>query len=141
MPEIRNCPRCGKIFNYIGRPICPRCVQAEEDEFKIVKDYVDDNSNATMAEVADATGISVDKIMRFLRDERLEVTGENSGFILECESCSRAIKTGRFCDHCKNELNNGIRKEFGLDRKARVEDSTAKKVEKDRMFTATRRRS
>lgn len=139
MPEIRNCPRCGKIFSYIGRPICNKCIDIEENEFKIVKEYIYDNPGATISEVSQETEVSVEKIMRFLREERLEIKSENSNLILECERCGRAINSGRFCEDCKNDITRDFKKEFGLDRKAPVPRSQ-EKTEKEKMYTATRRR-
>ncbi len=135
MGEIRNCPRCGKVFNYIARPICGRCMQDEEEEFKKVKEYIDEYPGANMPEVSDATGISVDKIMRFLRDERLEISGEDSNIFLECERCGRSIRTGRFCDKCKDEIQNELRNSLGS---TKTTTRTEHKTEK--MYTATRRR-
>ena len=28
--QVRNCIRCGKLFNYIGKPICYECIQQDE---------------------------------------------------------------------------------------------------------------
>lgn len=139
MPEIRNCPRCGKIFSYLGRPICNQCIEKEENEFKVVKDYVYDNPGATISEVSQETGVTVEKIMRFLREERLEIKAENSNLILECERCGRAINSGRFCENCKGSINKEFRREFGLDRKE-PEPKPQSKIERDKMYTATRRK-
>ncbi len=119
MAELRNCPRCGKLFSYFGRPICNNCIEKEEEEFKIVKEYIYENPGATVFEVADATEVTVDKIMRFLREERLEISSENVNLILECERCSRPIKTGRYCDQCKGEMASEMRREFGIGQKKR----------------------
>lgn len=139
MAEIRNCPRCGKIFTYIGRPICNRCIEADENEFKVVKEYIYDNPGATISEVSQETGVSYDKIIRFLREERLEIKSENSNILLECEKCGRAIRSGRFCDKCKEQINKEFRREFGLDRKE-PEPRPLHRAEKERMYTATRRK-
>lgn len=139
MPEIRNCPRCGKIFTYIGRPICTKCIETEENEFKIVKEYVYDNPGATISEVSQETGVTVEKIMRFLREERLEIKSENSNLILECERCGRAINSGRFCENCKGQINKEFKREFGLDKKPE-EPKPLPRTEKDKMYTATRRK-
>ncbi|MCK9217302.1 MAG: MerR family transcriptional regulator [Firmicutes bacterium] len=127
MAELRNCARCGKLFPYIGRPICNRCVEKEEEEFKIVKEYIYDNPGATVFEVADATEVSVDKIMRFLREERLEISSENVNLILECESCSRPIKSGRYCEECKAKLAGEMRREFGIGQRKRENIRTSGK--------------
>lgn len=139
MAEIRNCPRCGRIFNYIGRPICGQCLQDEEEEFKKVKEYIYEYPGSTISEVSQGTGVTVEKIMRFLRDERLEISSENSNLVLECERCHRPIKSGRFCEACKKELQTSISREFGLDKRP---SSTAsdRKTGSDRMYTATRRK-
>jgi flagellar operon protein (TIGR03826 family) len=139
MPEIRNCPRCGKIFTYMGRPICNRCIETEENEFKVVKEYVYDNPGATISEVSQETGVSVEKIIRFLREERLEIKSENSNLFLECERCGRAINSGRFCENCKGQINKEFKREFGLDRKEEPKPMPTR-TEKDKMYTATRRK-
>lgn len=139
MPEIRNCPRCGKIFSYTGRPICNRCIETEENEFKIVKEYIYDHPGATIPEVSQETEVSVEKIMRFLREERLEIKSENSNLVLECERCGRAISSGRFCENCKGQISKDFRREFGLDRKAPAPRPQAR-PEKEKMYTATRRK-
>lgn len=140
MAEIRNCPRCGKIFTYVGRPICSRCIEIEEDEFKKVKEYVYDNPGATISETSQETGVSVDKIMRFLREERLEIKSEDSNLVLECERCGVPIKSGRFCERCKRDMNADFRREFGLDRKE-PERKLPTRAEKEKMYTATRRKN
>ncbi len=138
MADIRNCPRCGKVFTCIGRPICNKCVELEENEFKIVKEYIYDNPGATISEVSEETEVSVEKIMRFLREERLEIKSENSNLLLECERCGRAINSGRFCENCKIDINRGFRKEFGIG-SHRSDRKPSANSEKDRMYTATRR--
>ncbi|MEA4845814.1 MAG: TIGR03826 family flagellar region protein [Clostridiaceae bacterium] len=139
MAEIRNCPRCGKIFTYIGRSICNKCIEVEENEFKVVKEYIYDNPGATISEVSQETEVSVEKIMRFLREERLEIKSENSNLMLECEKCGRPIKSGRFCENCKNQLNKDFRREFGMDKGA-ASQRPQTKSEKEKMYTATRRK-
>lgn len=108
MPDIRNCRRCGKIYNYIGgAPICPDCKQADEDTFKRIKDYLYKNPGATLSQVALDCEVSVEKIKMFLREGRLEIT-EGANIILECERCGKSIRTGRFCQECQNDLSSDI---------------------------------
>lgn len=140
MPEIRNCPRCGRIFTSIGRPICNKCMEAEEKEFKQVKEYIYDNPGANISEVSQETGVSAEKIMRFLREERLELISENNNLLLECERCGKPINSGRFCENCKVDIDRGFRREFGIEARG-SERRSLPKTEKDRMFTATRRRN
>lgn len=110
MPDVRNCKRCGRIFNYIGgAPLCQACKDDDEDEFKKIKEYLYANPGAPMSLVATELDISVEKIKRFLREGRLEIVGDEPNFVLDCESCGKSIKTGRYCDACEKELASGLR--------------------------------
>ena len=33
MADLRNCSKCGRLFGYMGKPICSYCAEEEEDEF------------------------------------------------------------------------------------------------------------
>lgn len=116
MPELRNCIRCGKVFAYTYNPVCNKCLEKEEEEFKRVKEHIYDNPGSTAFEVSEATGVSVEKIMKFLREERLELSSENANLFLECESCGRPIKSGRYCEECKNQIASEMKREFGLNK-------------------------
>lgn len=110
MPEVRNCRKCGKIYTYMGgAPICPACKQADEEDFKIIKDYLYRNPGASITQVSTELDISMEKIKRFLKDGRLEITGDDGNMILECENCGKSIKSGRFCDECERSLASGFR--------------------------------
>lgn len=136
MAELRNCPRCGKLFAYMGRPICNRCVEQEEEEFKVVKEYIYNNPGATVFEVSDVTGVTVEKIMRFLREERLEISSENSNLILECEKCGTPIKTGRYCEQCRADLTNEMKREFGIGQR---KQENIKSTGKEKMYIVKKR--
>lgn len=108
MPDVRNCRRCGRLYNYIGGPpICMDCRNADEEVFKKVKEYLYANPGATLSQVSMECDVSVEKIKMFLREGRLEIT-DGSNIILECEKCGKAIKTGRFCNECQSHLHNDI---------------------------------
>lgn len=114
MPDVRNCRRCGKIFNYIGGPpICPVCKQADEEDFKRVKQYLYDNPGATISQVSTELEVSVEKIKRFLREGRLEIVNDDGNFILECERCGKAIKSGRFCNDCERDMTRELQETAG----------------------------
>lgn len=114
MPDVRNCRKCGKIFSYMGgNPICPACKQLDEEDFKRVKDYLYKNPGANMTQVSVELELSIEKIKRFLKDGRLEITSDDGNMILECETCGKAIKSGRFCDECERNLAAGFRSTAG----------------------------
>lgn len=110
MPDVRNCRRCGHIFNYIGGPpICPSCKGNDEEDFKRVKQYLWDNPGATLSEVSTVLKISVEKVRGFLKDGRLEIINSEGNMFLECEKCGKAIKSGRLCDECTKDLASGLK--------------------------------
>ncbi len=110
MPDVRNCRKCGRIFNYLGgTPICPACKEQEEKDFQRVKEYLYQNPGASLTQVSTELEISVEIIKRFLKDGRLEITSEDGNMVLECENCGKSIKTGRYCMDCEKELTMGFR--------------------------------
>lgn len=110
MPDVRNCKKCGKIFNYIGgAPICPVCMQSEEEDFQKVKAYLYENPGSSITQVSTDLDISIEKIRRFLKEGRLEITGDDGNLTLECENCGKSIKSGRFCEACERDLASGFR--------------------------------
>lgn len=110
MPDVRNCRKCGKIFNYIGRaPICSQCRELEEEDFKRVKEYLYENPGASITQVSTELEISIELIRRFLKDGRLEIAGDEGNLILECENCGKSIRSGRFCQECERTLASGFR--------------------------------
>ncbi len=107
--DVRNCKRCGKIFQYKGNSICPNCVQQDDEDFRKVREYIIAHPNSTSIEISKATDVELKTIIRFLREGRLEseyINGSDLG--LECEKCGRPIDSGRYCETCLNELQTGF---------------------------------
>lgn len=110
MPEVRNCRRCGKVYNYIGgAPICNVCKEKDEEDYKRVKEYLYKYPGASLSIVSQELDVSVEKIKKFLREGRLEIIGEDSLIFLECESCGKSIRTGRFCTECERDMVKNFR--------------------------------
>lgn len=106
--EIRNCKQCGRLFNYMGKTLCPECLKGKEDEFTIVKNYIRENPSSGIAEVSEATGTSVKQIRQWVREERLLLTEPSATAGINCESCGRPIRTGRLCPSCKNQVSREL---------------------------------
>ena len=107
--DIRNCRNCGNIFNYLSGPIvCPACKESLEAKFQEVKLYIEEHPGVGIKQVSDACDAETSQIQQWLREERLEVT-ENSAIYLNCESCGAPIRSGRYCDKCRNNLTNGFK--------------------------------
>lgn len=106
--EVRNCKNCKRLFNYLGgEQICPACKDELEKKFTEVRDYVWDNKNATMEQIAEANDVSVKQIKQWIREERLVFT-DDSAMGIECENCGAIIKSGRYCEKCKAEMSNNL---------------------------------
>ena len=120
--NIRNCVKCGKIFNYAGgRPICQNCRKSLEDKFKETRLYIKRNRNASIAEVSEACEVDVKQIKEWVREERLAFS-DDSAIGIECESCGKSIKTGRFCDECKGKMTNELQHAY-QEKEPKVEEN------------------
>lgn len=107
MVEMKNCPRCGRLFSSLKDSLCMNCLKAEEEQFETVRKYLKENPGNTVAQVSRDTEVSVKKINRYLREGRLEVT-EGLGDYLTCLNCGTPIKTGKFCASCSNKLSKSF---------------------------------
>lgn len=105
--EIRNCKSCGKMFNYIGKPICPDCDKELEKKFVQVKDYIKEHKEASINKISEDNDVSVHQIKRWVRQERLSFSDVSVAGI-ECENCGAMIRTGRFCEACRNKMANEL---------------------------------
>lgn len=106
--NIRNCKKCGRIFNYVSGPsICPNCRESQEAKFQEVKEYIREHKGVGINEVAEACDVEAAQIRQWLREDRLEVT-EDSALYLTCESCGAPIRSGRFCEKCKGSMTKGF---------------------------------
>lgn len=127
--DIRNCKSCGKMFNYIGKPICPTCEKVLEDKFQQVKQYVKEHPEAPISVVSEENDVSINQIKRWVRQERLSFSNESLVGI-ECENCGTMIRTGRFCEACKAKLGNNL---SSVIKKPKLEPAPEKKKESARM--------
>ncbi len=102
--EVRNCRSCGRLFNYLSGPnICPVCREEVEKKFGAVKEYIRANPGASIPEIAEANEVSTSQIKQWIREERLQFA-DDSPIGIECEVCGTTIKTGKYCQACKEKL-------------------------------------
>ena len=106
--DIRNCHRCGKMFTAIaGKTICQNCEKAEEEDFKKVKEYIEEHKEATLDIIVRETEIPLKRVSKFIREGRIEITlGLREAF--RCESCGAQIVTGRYCERCFTSIKSGL---------------------------------
>lgn len=105
--DVRNCKKCGNLFNFQGENLCPTCAKEMEQKFFEVRDYIYKNPTASMSVVAEEMEVPIQQIKKWVRQERLSFT-KDSGISIDCEKCGRAILTGRFCRECKGKMTNSF---------------------------------
>ncbi|MDR2649690.1 MAG: hypothetical protein LBB94_08255 [Clostridiales bacterium] len=105
--DVVNCPHCGKVFRQIKSPFCPACEKKEELIFQSIKEYIEKNPDSTIGDLSEGTGVSSKKILRYIREGRLDVSEGMRGDV-RCEVCGRPISRGRYCDACMIKMNQKI---------------------------------
>lgn len=127
--EVKNCNRCGRMFQAVStEKLCSRCRSTDDEDFKVVREYIYDNPDTSVKEVAEDTGVPEEKILKYLRDGKLLLKGENAN-VLDCERCGKGIATGRFCDECSAKLARELKSAFAVPDKP-VSDEETKKTKK-----------
>ena len=129
--DIRNCKRCGKIFQYRGSKYCPKCMLELDEIFVKVRDYIYENPNATVLDVSEAVEVEEEIILEFLKQGRLELSSPGIDYL--CERCEKPITTGRYCNDCIRELEQEMKK--GIVREGLPSPKSLGKDSK-RMYTA-----
>ena len=128
--DVRNCRNCGRLFNYLSGPdICPACRDNIEKKFGQVKDYIRENPRASIQQVSEENDVSVQQIRTWIKQERLQFS-DDSPVGIECEVCGATIRTGRFCEKCKNKMANGFAETI---KPESVPEAPKKTKDRDRM--------
>ena len=113
--DFSNCPRCGKLFVAISASICDECRKEEEAGFQRIKEYIENHPKCRLAELSEATGVTAKRILRYIKEGRLEISQGMKGDVT-CESCNKPIARGRFCDTCLIQINHEVEDIFQSDK-------------------------
>ena len=106
--DVKNCRKCGQLFNYIsGMPICQGCKEKNEEVFQKVKKYIRENPRADIREVSMECEVETGQIQQWIREERLEFT-DDSPIKLPCENCGAMIRAGKYCEKCKSSMAKNL---------------------------------
>jgi uncharacterized Zn finger protein (UPF0148 family) len=99
--EYSTCPRCGKLFMRLNKPICPACEKEEEKAFDELRDYLEAHPDQPMVVVSENTGVPMRRILQYIRDGRIEMTmGIADENPLKCLRCGTPILIGTYCTAC-----------------------------------------
>jgi Zn finger protein HypA/HybF involved in hydrogenase expression len=111
MPTLKNCEKCGKVFNAEGtEPLCPECNLEEKKDLKRVNDFLRDNPMANVMDVHAKTGVSQAQIYRYVKEGNLKI--RDMGGTFKCRLCGKDIKKGILCDDCRGKVE-GMQKKKG----------------------------
>ena len=105
-PWYKRSPRssrrsaCSRLYAFNS------CLQKKlEDKFHEVKEYLEEHPGASVEQTATDNDISTKQIRQWVREERLILsTATEAGIV--CEKCGKPIRTGRFCERCKERMAN-----------------------------------
>ena len=106
--NLGNCPRCGRLYAMGFRDICVDCVKEIEAEYKSCADYLRETRGASMQEVADATGVAVRQIIKFIREGRISIA-DAPNMSYPCEVCGIPIRENNMCDSCRARLTKELK--------------------------------
>ncbi|MHB9093455.1 MAG: hypothetical protein ACYC21_02185 [Eubacteriales bacterium] len=109
MGDLRNCPVCGKVFVKLNRNLCPECMDKEEFEYEEARKYLKDNPGASIEEISELTGIDEKKIMRWVREGRIDVNYDGVSPGVTCKRCGASISLGNLCSNCIRLLSGQMK--------------------------------
>jgi hypothetical protein len=103
MPTLKNCEKCGKVFNAEGADIfCAGCNVAEAKDLKKVTDFLRSNPMASVMEVNKKTGIPQQELFRFIKNGSLKMRKPPEDH--KCRICAKDIKAGAMCSECREKV-------------------------------------
>ncbi len=104
--NLRNCPECGRLFELMVRDLCPKCIDKEEADFALIKNFLRQNPGMGISEVCEETGVTEKKVLQLIRTGRLLL--ETGNMNVNCECCGKPIESGRYCDSCYSLLDKNL---------------------------------
>lgn len=110
MGELANCPKCNALFiQNQFRTVCEKCYKEEETAYEEVYKFLRkrENRKAQLDEVVEATDVSKELILKFIRQGRIQLMNfPNLGY--PCEKCGKTIREDRLCEDCKSNIHKQI---------------------------------
>lgn len=107
--NVDNCPRCGAIFNKNLRNLCPSCIKEMDDMLNVCERYMWRHDKATTEQLQQATGIPMDIILKFIKEDRKLRPKYYPNLTYPCEKCGRGIREARICVQCGTSFQEAFR--------------------------------
>ena len=107
--ETGRCEKCGGVLKDpgLGIYVCSRCGHETMSEFGKIKKFIEENGASTAMQISQGTGISVNRIEKYLREGRIEVP-EGSDFYIPCLKWGADIRYGKYCPACAAQLTKQL---------------------------------
>lgn len=138
---IRTCIKCGRLFhNFPDSPVCQQCWLESDQKIQEVEEYVSENQQAEIQEVARDCHVKEDQLQRWLKTDQLHFP-DFSSLKVPCENCGALIHSGTLCENCKNIKRNvlqNLSEELSPPRK-NMDKPQKPKRPRSQMFTANRK--
>ena len=105
---LANCDRCKGIFDRVSGPLCPACLEQDDEDFKLVNEALREGPHQTVDQLAEKTGVSEKTILRFIKDKR--IASDTDLGEVKCGKCGApAISlSARLCERCAGEMAKTI---------------------------------
>ncbi len=123
--DVKVCKNCRRLFKYIyGPELCSDCagklgntvyeeprsekkftvkplVFEEEKKLDQVKEYILSHPKATVAQIAEVNEVPVNRLLDWVREDRLEFSDDSEQAWFTCARCDTKIRSGIYCFRCK----------------------------------------
>lgn len=111
--ETGRCEKCGGVLKDpgLGIYVCSKCGHEIISEFGKIKKFLQESGPTNAIEISKATGISVNRIEKYLREGRIEIP-EGSEVYIPCEKCGTDIRYGKYCPACAANLSKQFKSAF-----------------------------
>jgi len=81
----------------------------DEEDFQKVRLFLKEFPGTKIDVVEKYTGVPHKKILKYLKEERLELSEASEDF-LKCSKCGKPIKTGMYCSECYIKFTKELNK-------------------------------
>ncbi|WP_135122115.1 hypothetical protein [Jeotgalibacillus proteolyticus] len=87
--------------------MCSECHAEEEASFKQVFSFLNENPQAGIDQIVEATGVKEDLLFRWAKTRRFQAS-HFPGIGYPCEKCSTKINQGKLCSSCIEDINREL---------------------------------
>jgi len=87
----------------IRASVCAECEKKEEAQFQELRAYIEEEPLSNISELSEATGVPAKRILRYIREGRLQVSEGLMGS-LRCSKCGEPVIEGNFCSTCSEKM-------------------------------------